>query len=510
MATPDTRPKNRMTPLPACGSPLGAFMDTASPPALRNPLFSTKSLESLCAAPEPGAHTFKRTLGPLSLVGLGIGAIIGAGIFSLTGTAAAHDAGPAIVISFIIAAVGCGFAGLCYSELSSMIPVAGSAYTYAYASLGELVAWIIGWELTLEYAVGAATVSVSWSTYLNKLLGGLGLGLPHALSASPFDTVPGLINLPAVLIIMAASLVLIRGISESAKVNGAIVMLKVAVVVVVICVGAFYVKPANWHPFVPENTGHFGDFGWSGVARGAATVFFAYIGFDAVSTAAQETKNPGRDMPIGMMGSLAICTVLYIAFALVLTGLLPYQQLGSAAPVADAIGQTPFPILRGLVNLGAIAGLTSVILVMLLGQSRVFYSMSRDGLLPPIFSAVHPKFRTPWMSNILFMIFTGVMGGLLPIKELGELTSMGTLLAFVIVCIGVMVLRRTNPQRPRVFRTPWVPFVPIAGIVVCAAMMAALPLITWEMLIVWLVIGLAIYFTYSQFHSHLRAARGRI
>ena len=474
---------------------------------IRHPLFATKSLELLCATEEPGAHSFKRTLGPWSLVGLGIGAIIGAGIFSLTGTAAAHDAGPAIVLSFIIAAIGCAFAGLCYSELASMIPVAGSAYTYAYASLGELIAWIIGWELTLEYAVGAATVSVSWSTYLNKLLGGWGIALPHALTASPFDAHPGIVNLPAVLIIVLASLVLIRGISESAKVNGAIVALKVTVVVVVICVGAFYVKPANWHPFVPENTGHFGDFGWSGVARGAATVFFAYIGFDAVSTAAQETKNPGRDMPIGMMGSLAVCTVLYICFALVLTGLLPYTSLGSAAPVADAIGQTPFPILRSLVNLGAIAGLTSVILVMLLGQSRVFYSMSRDGLLPRIFSDVHPRFRTPYMSNVLFMVFTGVMGGLLPIKELGELTSMGTLLAFVIVCVGVMVLRRTDPARPRVFRAPWVPFVPIAGIVVCAAMMLALPLLTWEMLMVWLVIGLCVYFSYSRFHSHLRLAR---
>jgi len=473
---------------------------------LGNPLFTRKPIAAL-GAEDGGTHSFKRTLGPLSLVGLGIGAIIGAGIFSLTGTAAAHDAGPAIVLSFIIAAIGCGFAGLCYSELASMIPVAGSAYTYAYASLGELVAWIIGWELTLEYAMGAATVSVSWSTYLNKLLAGWGLALPHALVASPFDPVPGLINLPAVLIIVLASLVLIRGISESAKVNGAIVALKVTVVLVVIVVGAFYVHPANWHPFIPVNTGKFGDFGWSGVARGASTVFFAYIGFDAVSTAAQETKDPGRDMPIGMMGSLAICTVLYIAFALVLTGLLPYTQLGSAAPVADAIGQTPFPILRSAVNIGAIAGLTSVILVMLLGQSRVFYSMSRDGLLPKIFSAVHPTFRTPWMSNILFMVFTGVLGGLLPIKELGEITSMGTLLAFVIVCVGVLVLRRVDPDRVRVFRAPWVPFVPIAGILVCGGMMAALPLLTWEMLMVWLALGMVVYLSYSRFHSHMRGYR---
>lgn len=472
---------------------------------LPNPLFARKSMASLCAEPEAGTHSFKRTLGPLSLVGLGIGAIIGAGIFSLTGTAAAHDAGPAIVLSFIIAAIGCGFAGLCYSELSGMIPVAGSAYTYAYASLGELVAWIIGWELTLEYAVGAATVSVSWSTYVAKLLAGLGLPLPQALAASPFDAHPGMINLPAVAIIVLASLLLIRGISESAKVNGAIVALKVLVVCVVIGVGAFYVHPANWHPFVPPNTGNFGDFGWSGVLRGAGVVFFAYIGFDAVSTAAQETKNPGRDMPIGIMGSLAICTVLYIAFALVLTGLLPFHMLGSAAPVADAIGQTPFPVLRSLVDLGAVAGLTSVILVMLLGQSRVFYSMARDGLLPHQFSDVHPVFRTPWKCNIIFMVFTGILGGLLPIKELGEITSMGTLLAFVIVCIGVMVLRRTDPHHARAFRTPWVPFVPIAGILVCGAMMLGLPRLTWELLIVWLIIGLGVYFGYSRSHSRLRA-----
>jgi len=275
----------------------------------------------------------------------------------------------------------------------------------------------------------------------------------------------------------------------------------------VIGFGAFYVKPENWHPFIPPNTGEWGHFGISGVLRGAGTVFFAYIGFDAVSTAAQETKNPGRDMPIGMMGSLAVCTVLYIAFALVLTGLLPYTQLGSAAPVADAIGQTPFPILRSAVNIGAIAGLTSVILVMLLGQSRVFYSMSRDGLLPRIFCAVHPTFRTPWMSNIVFMVFTGVLGGLLPIKELGEITSMGTLLAFVIVCLGVLILRKIDPDRVRVFRAPWVPFVPVAGILVCGAMMLALPLITWAMLMVWLALGLIVYFSYSRFHSLLRAAR---
>lgn len=472
---------------------------------LRNPLFATKPIGGHAEA----HHEFKRTLGPVSLVALGIGAIIGAGIFSLTGIAAADNAGPAVVLSFLIAALGCAFAGLCYSELSGMIPAAGSAYSYAYASLGELVAWIIGWALTLEYAVGAATVSVSWSAYVTSFLGTLGVALPHALTASPFDTDPlghadpGIVNLPAVIIIVLVSLLLIRGISESAKVNAAIVAVKLAVVAAVICFGAFYVKPANWHPFIPPNTGNFGQFGISGVFRGAATVFFAYIGFDAVSTAAQETKNPERDMPIGIMGSLGICTVLYVLICLVITGLLNYTKLHNAAPVAAAISQTPFTFLKVAVTVGAIAGLTSVVLVMLLGQSRVFYSMARDGLLPPVFAAVHPTFRTPWLSNLLFMVFAGVAGGFLPISSLGHMTSFGTLLAFVIVCVGVMVLRRTDPNRPRAFHTPWVPFVPIAGIVVCGALMASLPLQTWALAMVWLVIGLGVFFTYSRHHSRL-------
>jgi APA family basic amino acid/polyamine antiporter len=473
-----------------------------------NPLFNCKPIAA--AGSGHGAHEFKRTLGPLSLVALGIGAIIGAGIFSLTGIAAADNAGPAVVISFLIAAVGCGFAGLCYSELSGMIPAAGSAYSYAYASLGELVAWIIGWALTLEYAVGAATVSVSWSAYVTSFLANFGLALPHALTASPFDTdamghaAPGIVNLPAVLIIVLVSLLLIRGISESAKVNGAIVVVKLAVVAAVIGFGAFYVKPANWHPFVPPNDGTFGHFGISGVFRGAATVFFAYIGFDAVSTAAQETKNPERDMPIGILGSLAICTVLYVLVCLVVTGLVSYTQLHVAAPVALAIDQTPLHWLKIAVTVGAIAGLTSVILVMLLGQSRVFYSMASDGLLPPVFAAVHPTFRTPWLSNLLFMGFAGVAGGFLPITQLGHMTSFGTLLAFVIVCVGVLVLRRTDPTRRRAFRTPWAPYTPIAGILVCGALMLSLPLQTWILAMVWLVIGLGVFFSYSRFHSRLR------
>ena len=463
-------------------------------------------------AGEEGEHTLKRSLGAMNLITLGIGAIIGAGIFSLTGIAAADNAGPAVVLSFLIAALGCGFAGLCYSELSGMIPAAGSAYSYAYASLGELVAWIIGWALVLEYAVGAATVSVSWSGYITSFLSSFGLALPHALTASPFDadalnhSTPGIVNLPAMIIIVLVSLLLIRGISESAKVNAAIVAVKVAVVLAVIVFGAFYVHPANWHPFIPPNTGKFGEFGMSGVFRGAATVFFAYIGFDAVSTAAQETKNPERDMPIGILGSLAICTVLYVLVCLVLTGLISYTKLHTAAPMALAISQTPLPWLQVAVSVGAIAGLTSVILVMLLGQSRVFYSMARDGLLPQAFANVHPKFRTPWLSNLMFMFFAALAGGFTPISKLGHITSFGTLLAFVIVCVGVLVLRRTNPNHPRAFRTPYAPFTPIAGILICGTLMLSLPLQTWVLGIGWLLAGLVIYFTYSRFHSKLRAA----
>jgi APA family basic amino acid/polyamine antiporter len=476
----------------------------------QNTLFVCKPIGVIGAST---SEDFKRTLGPVSLVALGIGAIIGAGIFSLTGIAAADNAGPAVVISFMIAALGCAFAGLCYSELSGMIPAAGSAYSYAYASLGELVAWIIGWALTLEYAFGAATVSVSWSSYLTSFLASFGVGLPHALTASPFDLDsmghpdPGIINLPAVLVIVCVSLLLIRGISESAKVNGVIVALKLLVVAAVIGFGAFYVKPANWHPFIPPNAGTFGHFGISGILQGASTVFFAYIGFDAVSTAAQETKNPGRDMPIGIMGSLAICTVLYILVCLVVTGLLSYTKLHTAAPVSLAIGQTPLPFLKVAVSFGALAGLTSVILVMLLGQSRVFYAMSKDGLLPAVFAAVHPRFRTPYLSNLTFMVFASVAGGLLPLSLLGHVTSFGTLLAFVIVCIGVLVLRRRDPGRPRAFRTPWVPFVPVAGIVVCGGLIYSLPSQTLLLALVWLLIGLVIFFAYSRGHSRLTGGR---
>jgi len=471
-------------------------------------LFERKKLEDL--QDEAGGAHLKRTLGRLNLIGLGIGAIIGAGLFSLTGLAAADNAGPAVVISFVIAAIGCGFAGMCYSELSGMIPVAGSAYTYAYATMGELVGWIIGWDLVLEYAVGAGTVSVSWSRYVAALLRDFGINLPAQWTLSPFETatlvdgttVHGIVNLPAILIVAAISALLIRGIQESARVNAVIVVIKVAVVLTVVGAGIFYIKSQNYVPFIPENTGEFGHFGWSGILRGAGVIFFAYIGFDAVSTAAQETKNPQRDMPIGILGSLAICTVLYIAFGFVLTGLVNYKDLhNDAHPVVTAIEQTPFHGLRIATTFGVICGFTTVILVMLLGQSRVFYSMSRDGLLPKVFSAVHPRWRTPWISNLIFMVGTGLLGGLVPIQILGHMTSIGTLLAFIIVCAGVMVLRKTHPEFERGYRVPLVPYVPLGGILVCLAMMASLGLDTWIRLVVWLAIGMLIFFGFSRHHS---------
>jgi APA family basic amino acid/polyamine antiporter len=457
-------------------------------------LFAVKSYEDVCADGEAGDYKLKRVLGPINLIALGIGAIIGAGLFSLTGVAAGENAGPAVVLSFIIAAIGCGLAGLCYSELASMIPVSGSAYTYAQATLGELVAWIIGWDLVLEYAIGAATVSVSWSRHLVELFDSLGIPIRTVIPIGGVD-----VNFGAVAVIVAISLLLMRGIGESAKANMAIVVVKVAIVIAVIGVGAFYVTPANYVPFIPANTGTFGEFGISGIFRAAGIIFFAYIGFDAISTTAQEAKNPQKDMVWGIMGSLAICTILYILFSLVLVGMVNYQALkGDAAPTATAINMTPFPILKVLVKFGIVAGQTSVILVMLLGQSRVFRSMSADRLLPKIFSDIHPVWRTPWRSNMLFMVFVSLFAGFIPISVLGEMTSIGTLLAFVIVCFGVMVLRRTRPDLPRPFRTPWVPLIPIAGIVVCMAMMVSLDIGTWIRLFVWLAIGFVVYFGYSR------------
>ena len=447
-----------------------------------------------------GEHQLKRTLGPVNLIALGIGAIIGAGLFALTPKAAHENAGPAVVFSFMIAAFGCAFAGMCYSEFATMIPIAGSAYTYAYATMGELMAWIIGWDLVLEYATGAATVSVSWSKYLIRLLGTFGLSLPDSLTKGPFEG--GLINLPAIFIIIAMSVVLIIGISESAKLNGAIVALKVFIVLLVIALGFSYVNQANLTPFVPPNTGEFGHFGWSGVMRAAGVIFFAYIGFDAVSTAAQETKNPQRDMPIGIIGSLLVCTVLYVGFAYVLSGVVNYNKMTDTA-IYEALHAMGYDWLGTGVVIGILAGYTSVILVMLLGQSRVFYSMSRDGLLPKLFSDVHPKFKTPWRCNLVFMVFVSLFSGFVPLSSLGDMTSIGTLFAFVLVCGGVMIMRRSHPDLPRPYRTPLVPLVPILGILVCFTMMAALDMMTWIRLVTWLIIGLVVYFGYSRHRSHL-------
>ena len=464
-------------------------------------LFAIKPHARIIRESQGGEHQLKRTLGPVNLIALGIGAIIGAGLFALTPKAAHDNAGPAVVFSFIVAALGCAFAGMCYSEFSTMIPIAGSAYTYAYATMGELLAWIIGWDLVLEYAVGAATVSVSWSKYLIRLLDHFGLSLPPGITKSPFEG--GIVNLPAIFIICAVSLVLIVGISESARLNGIIVAIKVTIVVVVIALGFGYINKANYVPFIPPNvSGEFGHFGVSGVMRAAGVIFFAYIGFDAVSTAAQEARNPQRDMPIGIIGSLGVCTLLYVGFAYVLSGIVNYKNMTDTA-IYDALHLIGYDSLGTLVVFGILGGYTSVILVMLLGQSRVFYSMSRDGLLPRVFSEIHPKFQTPWRSNMVFMVFVSLFSGFVPLSSLGDMTSIGTLLAFVIVCAGIMVMRKTQPNIPRPYRTPLVPLVPILGILVCFAMMASLDSMTWIRLVVWLVIGLVIYFSYGRTHSHL-------
>ncbi len=469
-------------------------------------LLATKPVEALLAEAE-GEKSLKRSLSAASLVALGIGAVIGAGIFTLTGVAASTHAGPAMVYSFILAAIGCAFAGLCYSEFSTMIPIAGSAYTYSYATMGELVAWIIGWALVLEYAVGAATVSVSWAATFDSILMSFGIELPRAIVASPLDVQPGSVNLIAVIIICIISCILIRGISESAQFNNFIVVLKVAVVVFFIGIGFFFINYKNYHPFLPPNTGHFGAFGWSGVLAGAGQIFFAYIGFDAVSTAAQEARNPKRDMPIGIIGSLAICTVLYILYSLVLTGIVNYKELNVAAPLAVAVDRMKgLPWIGFLMKLGSLCGLTSVMLVMLLGQSRVFYSMSNDRLLPKLFSEVHPRFRTPWKSNLLLMVFVSLGGAFIPISGLGNLTSIGTLFAFSVVCIGIVIMRKTRPALPRPFKTPLVPLVPILGVVVNLTLMASLGVITWAAFLSWMAIGLIIYFTYSRHSSAVQAA----
>jgi basic amino acid/polyamine antiporter, APA family len=410
-------------------------------------LWDKKAIEPTLEQSELSKYPLKRVLGPFSLMSLGIGAIIGAGLFSITGIAAANYAGPAVIISFLIAGLGCAFAGLCYSELTSMIPLAGSVYTYAYVAMGELIAWMIGWDLILEYAIGAATVSISWSAYVVSFLRDFNIELPPALIASPWHAtkladgteVYGWINLPAVLIIMLLSLLLMRGVKESSLLNNVLVTIKLSIIVIFIAIGVNYIEPSNYTPFIPENTGSFGHFGYSGIMRASGMVFFAYIGFDSLSTAAQETQNPQRNMPIGILGSLVICTILYILFAAVMVGMVSYHELNVAAPVALAIDKTPYAWLNGLVKLAIIAGLSSTTLVMLMGQARIFYAMSRDGLLPEAFSRIHPKFRTPWISNLTLMVLVALVGGMAPIEMLGNMTSIGTLLAFIIVCCGVWI-----------------------------------------------------------------------
>ncbi|TBX71070.1 amino acid permease [Flavobacterium silvisoli] len=478
-------------------------------------IWKRKPLNQLLSEADESEKGLKKTLTATGLTALGVGAIIGAGLFSITGMAAAQNAGPAITISFVVAALGCVFAGLCYAEFSSMIPVAGSAYTYSFATMGEFIAWIIGWDLVLEYAVGAATVSISWSRYLTKFLDGYGIHLNEQFTHSPFEG--GLINIPAVLIVMVMSLILMRGTKESAFVNGLIVLLKVSVVLVFITLGWQYIKPENFTPYIPENKGAFGEFGFSGIIRAAAIVFFAYIGFDAVSTAAQEAKNPKRDMPIGILLSLGICTVLYILFAHVMTGVVNYTAFAGAdgiAPVAIAIDHmgvadasgmiTPaYPWLNKAIILAILAGYASVILVMLMGQSRVFFSMSKDGLMPKVFSEVHPKYRTPAKNNMLFMLIVSLFAAFVPARVVGEMTSIGTLFAFILVCLGVLVMRNKMPEAPRAFRTPLVPLVPVLGVMVCLFMMVFLPLDTWIRLIVWMMIGFDIYLYYGMKNSVL-------
>ena len=490
----------------------------------RNHYFATKPLEMLLAEMK-GENRLRRVLGPVGLTSMGIGAIIGTGIFVLTGVAAHDKAGPALTVSFVASGVACIFAALCYAEFASMVPVAGSAYTYAYATLGELFAWIIGWDLVLEYSVAAATVAHGWSHYFQDLIGirWIGLKLPRVITNAPFDFDPvtgrlkatgSIIDLPALVITAIMTVILVRGIKESARFNAAMVIVKLLVVLFVIVVGAFYVDPANWKPFAPYGFGGLSFFGhnvWGtegknheslGVLAGAATIFFAYIGFDAVSTQSEEAKNPQRDVPIGIIVSLLVCTVLYIAVAAVLTGMVPYDKINIDAPVSDAFKQRGLPWAQALISVGALTGITSVLLVMMLSQPRVFLAMARDGLLPPgFFGAIHEKFRTPWKSTILTGICVGLMGSFLPLRILAELVNIGTLLAFVIVCAAVLVMRKTNPNAARPFRAPLVPLTPILGIFTCLVLMFSLPPENWLRLFVWLVLGFVIYFSYGARHS---------
>jgi APA family basic amino acid/polyamine antiporter len=491
---------------------------------MANQFFLTKShavlLEEL-----RGENRLHRVLGPVQLSALGVGAIIGTGIFVLTGVAAHDRTGPALMLSFVVAGITCVFAALCYAEFAAMVPVAGSAYTYAYATLGELFAWIIGWDLILEYAVASATVAHGWSHYFQDFLSIFHIGLPKALTNAPFDYLPSTgrltltgtwFDLPAIVIALLVTIVLVKGIRESASLNAGIVILKIAIVLFVIVVGAKYVNPANWRPFAPFGLTGFSFFGHTimgqtgkggeplGMLAGAAYVFFAYIGFDSVSTHAEEARNPSRDVPIGILTSLVLCTILYIAVAAVLTGMLPYNQINIDAPVSDAFRQVGLPWAQLLISVGAIAGITSVLLVMMLSQPRIFLAMARDGLLPPgFFAAVHERFRTPWKSTILTGVCVATMGAFLPLRILAELVNIGTLLAFVIVCAAVLIMRRTHPEVHRPFRAPFGMVVPILGILCCLLLMFSLPAENWLRLFVWLAIGLAIYFGYGRSHSRL-------
>ena len=477
-------------------------------------LFVKKTAEELLQEAEnDGGRGLKRVLGPFGLIALGVGVIIGAGLFSVTGIVAGAHTGPAIVISFALAAIACALAGLCYAEFASMIPVAGSAYTYSYFTMGELVAWIIGWDLVLEYAVAAVAISISWSKYFCIMMNDIGYGLPIELTACPAEG--GAFNLPAAILVIILSLILMRGTSGSSKFNDLMVTLKIAVVLAFIGIGFKYINTDNLTPFIPANTGVFGEYGWSGILRGAAIVFFAYIGFDAVSTAAQETKNPRCNMPIGIMGSLIVCSVLYMVFSLVMTGVVNYKEYigaDSIAPAATAVAHMgemgangtivpAYPWLNRGIIVAILLGYASVVLVMMMGQSRVFYSMSKDGLLPPLFSHLHKRYHTPARSNLLFMVLISILAGIVPPSVAGEMTSIGTLFAFSLVCLGVIVVRRTQPNAPRSFKTPFVPWVPAAGLVCCIGMMLFLPAETWIRLVMWMLIGIDIYSFYGIKHS---------
>jgi APA family basic amino acid/polyamine antiporter len=484
---------------------------------MKDRLFKVKPFHLLIHEAADSSHGLKRALTSTNLIMLGIGAIIGAGIFVLTGEVAANYAGPAIVISFLISAFACTCAGLCYAELASMIPIAGSAYTYAYATLGEFFAWVIGWDLIIEYLFAASTVSVGWSGYIVSFFDSLGMHFPKTFTTSPviFNDIThhfemsqgGIINIPAVFIIFMITVLLVIGVKESARFNNIIVFIKLTVISIFILVGVFYINIHNWHPFLPKNNGNFGSFGWSGVFRGAAVIFFAYIGFDAVSTAAQESKNPQRDLPRGILGSLVICTILYILVALVLTGIVPYHALGVPDPIAVGVDATGLYWLAPLIKIGAIAGLSSVVLVMLMGQPRIFFSMSKDGLLPPVFSKVHPRFKTPYMSTIIVGILAMVLAGLFPIGVLSKLVSLGTLLAFAAVCLAILILRKKQPDTPRHFKTPFVPWIPIMGILSCLGVTLFLNIFAWYAMGIWLLIGLTIYIFYGFRHSKLASRK---